>query len=331
MARTLASGPVGDGASLSLPAPASSPSILNSATESRPTLAVVVPTLSRPDRLGRCLEHLAAARTKLQFPVYVCDSTPDAALREEVRAVCDRYEWVHYSTHASRNVAGARNACARAAHEDLLVNVDDDLELRPDAIDLLYEAYVEDEGRRIVAGSVSWDGQWSTPKKLRAIGYGRPQRVGEHPDFVIGAFFLYPRVFAEAWPWNERIDTADDIFMGALWRSHGVRLLFHGDARALHPELPANSDPERIGATVRHQRCHIYALLFDALIANPSLRHALSYELLGFAASAKLYFRRLSWTVDFLRAWAAGHAGLVSDYSYLRRLVKTEAAPAPGE
>jgi glycosyltransferase involved in cell wall biosynthesis len=291
------------------------------------SVAAVIPTRSRPDTLDRCLKSVSAARERLALPVYVCDSSPSDAERSAVREVCDRYPWVRLSFHDGSNVAAARNTCARAAREDLLVNVDDDLELDRDAIDHLVRRYSEGTGRRVVAGSVSWGDGWSAPVKKRFIGYGRPVREGEQPDFIIGAFFLYARAYALAWPWNERIDSADDIFMGALWRSQGVQILFADDARALHPQLPLSSDPARLADTVRHQSSHIYCLLFDALIANPSPRRALAYETVGFMASAKLYLRRPRLAIPFLRSWLAGHLRLIADFRYLRRLVHTELAP----
>jgi glycosyltransferase involved in cell wall biosynthesis len=266
------------------------------------------------------------ARERLRFPVYVCDSSPGKADREAVAAIVAAHDWARLAPHEGRNVAAARNACARAASEDLLVNVDDDLELEPQAIDRLVDRYLEARGRRIVAGSVSWDGNWTRPVKKRAIGYGRATEPGEAPDFVVGALFLYPRAFALAWPWNERIQVCDDIFIGALWRSHGVQLLFAPDARALHPELPTSMDGDRLRETVKHQESHVYALLFDSVIANPSLRRTLSYETLGFLASAKLYMRRPSLVLPFLRSWIAGHVKLIADGRYLWRLTHKELA-----
>ena len=286
-------------------------------------LAVVVPTRSRPRELRRCLVALAVARRQLRFPVYVCDSSPSEPERAAIREVCEPYEWVHLSTHSGSNAAAARNACARVATGELLVNVDDDLELEPDAIDRLLSCYQGASGLRVVGGSVSWDGGWSAAMKLRPIGYARPAHESERADFIPGALFLYPRSFALAWPWNERIDTSDDIFMGALWRSHGVRILFAEDARALHIGLPISVDPSRIADTVRHQRWHIYALLFDSVFANPSLWRTLSYETLGFLASAKRFLRQPRWAISFLCSWIAGHVRLIGDRHYLRALVRT--------
>ena len=294
------------------------------------SLAVVIPTRSRPDRLARCLESIAAARKNLEFPVYVCDSSPTEAVQTAVREVCERFPWTRVSVHRGANAAAARNACARAAKEDLLVSVDDDLELEPQAIERLVHRYAEGDGRRVVGGSVCWEGHWSTPVRERPIGYGRPVRDGEDPDFIIAAFFLYPRSFALAWPWNDRIDRDEDIFMGALWRSHGVRILFAEDARAVHEELPLSSDPDRLAETVNHQASHIYSLLFDTLIANPDLIRALAYETLGFAASAKLYMRRPHLALPFLRSWLTGHLRLIGDFRYLRHLTHREPEPDAG-
>jgi glycosyltransferase involved in cell wall biosynthesis len=309
---------------LHLEIPQTGPEGRDEAPKQSASLAVVVPTRSRPERLRRCLDSLAVARERLRFPVYVCDSSPSEEERAEIRAVCEDYDWALLSTHDGTNIPAARNACTRAAREELLVNVDDDLLLEPEAIERLLARYDSGSGRRVVSGSLSWDGTWTRPVKMRAIGYGRPVEDGEAPDFVHGAFFLYPRALGLAWPWNERCDEFDDIFMGALWRRHGVSLLFAADARALHPELPASSDPARIAVGARRQRFHIYVLLFESAFAEPSLTRTLAYETLGFLASAKLYFRRPRWAASFVWGWLVGHARLLADWRYLRRLVRSE-------
>jgi glycosyltransferase involved in cell wall biosynthesis len=287
-------------------------------------VAVVIPTRARPDRLERCLTSLATARERFPFKAHVCDSSPVRSDAQAVAAVVDRFPWAELHRHDGANVAAARNACARAASEPLLVNVDDDLQVEPQAIAKLVERYRSVDGRRVVSGSVSWDGVWTVPMVMRWIGYSRLPRPGEPPTFVQGAFFLYPRAFALAWPWNERIRAKDDIFMGAVWRAKGVTMLFEPEARALHPELPLAFHPDRIGERALDQDSHIYALLFDSLIANPDPRRALAYETLGFMASAKLYFRRPSWAIRFLRKWAGGHRALLADRRYLRALLARE-------
>jgi glycosyltransferase involved in cell wall biosynthesis len=297
---------------------------MNAPEQTRPSVAAVVPTRSRPEKLGRCLTSLAAARERLRFPAYVCDSSPDEAERAAVRAVCERYGWVTLVTHSGANIAAARNACVHAAKEDLLVSIDDDLELEPEAVDRLVACYMEGQGPRVVSGSVTWDGTWTAPMKMRPIGYSRLPRDGEKPDFVLGALFLYPRSLGLACPWNERIARRVDIFMGAVWRSHGVRILFAAEARARHEDLPASLDPSRLDEAVHNERWHVYVLLFDALIANPSIVNAVSYEVLGFMASGKQYLRRPRWAIGFVYDWIVGHIRLWADRRYLRALAREE-------
>jgi glycosyltransferase involved in cell wall biosynthesis len=295
-------------------------------------VGVVIPTRSRADTLLRCLASLEAARAHIPFTAYVCDSSPDRSDAEAVAAVVARHPWAEVHRHEGTNIPAARNACARVAAEPLLINVDDDLEVEPEAIERLVARYRAGRGRRVVGGSVLYDGAWSEPMVMRPIGYSRRPHPGEAPDFVQGAFFLYPRAFALTWPWNERIATRDDVFMGALWRSKGVSIEFEPQARAVHPTLPSSADRDRIGETISHQQPHIYALLFDALLANPSPVRALSYETLGFLASAKLYLRRPSWAVRFIRSWLSGHRAFLADRRYLRALLEREPAePAGGK
>jgi len=118
-----------------------------------------------------------------------------------------------------------------------------------------------------------------------------------------------------ALPWNDRIRRSEDIFMGALWRSKGVALLFEPQARALHDEQHHQRE-------VGYVEFRTYASLFDVLIANPNLPGALALEFLGFAAGAKLHVRRPSTAWTYLAAWYRGHRALIRDWHYLRTLAR---------
>jgi glycosyltransferase involved in cell wall biosynthesis len=281
---------------------------------------VVIPTRNRPEKLQRCLAALSLARARRPFEVVVCDSTPDRELRKRVVDVCSAHDFVKLRFHDGHNVAAARNFCARSADSDLIVNVDDDIRVEPDAILRLVKTYEASSGHRVVAGSVRWGNAWSSPVVMRPIGYGRAARPGESPDFLIGAFFIYARKLALAKPWNEGIRTSDDRFMGALWRSSGVQLLFDPGARAVH-------DPEQVNYGVEHQSSHIYVNLFDAVIANPRPWRALSYEFLGFVWGAKKAVSSGPHLLRFLSAWSNGHRALLRDYRYLSRLVADRLPP----
>ena len=275
-------------------------------------LAVTIPTRARPAKLRRCLEALAVARERTGFTVDVCDSTPQRSLRAEVAAVCHEFTFVELHRHVGATRAEARNVCLRVARADLLVTVDDDVYVEPDAIDLLVDAYRRGSGPRVVAGSMQIEHERTGPRVTRHIGYGRPAAPGESPDFVLTGLLLFPRALAAAWSWNERVPSQEDRFMCALWRRHGVRMLHEPAARAFHDGVPHE--------TLEDQESHIYVNLFDALIANPSPLRAAAYELLGFAAGAKLHCRTPDGARRFLRAWARGHRSLLRDRAELAEM-----------
>src|SRR5215208_2799652 len=95
------------------------------------SLAVVVPTRNRPERLRRCLSALERAQESIPFRVYVGDSSDEAVVREEVQRVCEEFEFVRYLRHTGKNLAAARNFLTQAVPAELLVSVDDDVYVEP--------------------------------------------------------------------------------------------------------------------------------------------------------------------------------------------------------
>jgi glycosyltransferase involved in cell wall biosynthesis len=279
-------------------------------------VAVVIPTRNRPGKLEKCLDALAAAQAHGPFPVYVGDSSTSEGTRREIQDLCARYDFVRLRQHSRAGFGPARNFCASVAEAQLLVSVDDDVYVEPDAVSVLREAHAGTRAPTAIAGSVAWGEAWSTPVTMRWIGYGRPSRDGEDPDFLITALIAIPRAVALAAPWNERIRSSEDRFAGALWRARGVKLRYAPRARARHDEEQVSG----LGG-VEHQDAHIYTNLFDALMVRNSALRALSYEALGFAAGLKRYGRDPRTLGRYVAAWARGHRDLVRDWRYLRELV----------
>ena len=102
-----------------------------------PGLSVVIPTRNRPRKLRRCLEALSAARKQIDFDVYVCDSSTSKEERTGVRAACADFDRVHFRPHNGPNLGAARNFCTEVATGDLIVSVDDDVYVKPDAVAVL--------------------------------------------------------------------------------------------------------------------------------------------------------------------------------------------------
>ncbi len=283
------------------------------------TVAVVIPTRNRPEKLDRCLDALERQRDDMAFSCHVFDSTPDPELAARVAEVCAAHDWVTLHLHQGANAAAARNQGVRRTTEDVLISCDDDIRLEPGAVRELVEALRRQPPESVVAGSVKWRDDWSAPVVIRRISYGRKARPGERPDFLIGALFAYPRRVAEKYEWQELIRNSEDVYMGALWRSHGVHLSYAPRARAVH-------DDEINYYGVHDQVSHVYANLFDAAVANPSIGRLLSYELIGFVAGFRNFAIRRHETRSFFRAWWRGHRAFVRDLRVLRATVRRRPA-----
>jgi glycosyltransferase involved in cell wall biosynthesis len=283
---------------------------------------VVIPTRDRPGRLRQCLRNVVRARSELAFSIHVVDSSTTESARALVADICGGQEDVALHWHDRSGVGAARNVCALMADAELLVNVDDDVYVEPEAIKRIVSKYEQGAGWRVVAGSVAWGDNWSSPAVIRAIGFGRPAKPGEVPDFVVGAFFAVPRALAIACPWIESVDTADDLIIGSLWRAKGVQMLFEPRARAVHDHRRQVYGVEVISDLV-------YSNMFNALIANPSLPRALSWEVLGFLSAAKRYFGSLPSAGALLRGWYKGHLQLAREWRALKAHVEAPLPPPP--
>jgi glycosyltransferase involved in cell wall biosynthesis len=283
-----------------------------------PRTAVVIPTRDRPASLRRCLEALAAARERTPFEAFVCDSS-DHSRRAEIAEICAPYPWAQLRFHEGRTIARARNFCVEVAEAELLVSVDDDVQVAPEAIEALLAAYDRRTGPTVVAGAVVWGREAIPPMVLRPIGYGRAARDGERPDFINSSLFLYPRAYGRQWPWNERMRRGSDVLMGAIWRRAGVAMVWAPDARAEHEE-------DRDVLTAERHGDYVYALLAHALIAARRPARLLLIETVTLAAGVKGYVRSLAGLREYLGAWGRGHVAFVRDYRALRALA---ARPVP--
>lgn len=287
------------------------------------SFAIAIPTRNRPTKLRWSLEALARARERAPCPVYVLDSSTATETRAQVTRVCSGFPFTVLRFHDGQNLAAARNACAQAVREELIINVDDDIQVEPDAIRRLVDAYARTRGPRVVAGSVAWEGEWSRPIKLTRVGWGRPTRPGEAPDFLIGALFAYPKALALALPWHERTlpgprrGVADDRYIGALWRRKGVALLFEPRARAVH-----HHDHTVYG--LPDEAAHVYTNLVQGLVGSRSLGRTAAFEVLGFLSGARSHLRSPSSARQYLGAWASAHRAYARDGRYLRTLVERE-------
>lgn len=286
------------------------------------SVAVVVPTRGRPERLERCLDALERARRAQDFRVYVCDSS-SGPHKAEVVGICARREFVELVQHDLIGASAARNVGTLACSEEVVVCVDDDVYVEPGAIAELVRAYRGAGGDVVVAGSVDW-GDWaSRPLVMRRIGFARDARDDETPELLVSALVLYPRWLGLLCPWNERLWPIDDLFASRLWRLAGVRLRFAPDARADH-------DVKHSAYPVANEADRIYANLFDALFLTRSPLRLLGFEALGFAACAKHWTGRPGGLWGLTKAWIRGHWAFLADLGDLRRAARRARDHAAG-
>lgn len=287
------------------------------------TVAVIVPTRNRPDRLARCLASLAVARDEAAFRVYVCDSSRED-LKHEIAEICARYPFVELIDHSRIGASAARNVGTEACTEDLVVSVDDDVYVEPAAITELVRVYDAGQGTRVVAGSVNWGNWISRPLVMRWIGFARDAEPGEQPELVVSALVLYPRALGLLCPWNERLWPIDDLFASRLWRLAGADLMFAPHARARHDETHSSYP-------VANEADQIYTNLFDAILVTGSPGRLVLFEVLGFAACAKKWARTPRGAYELVRAWGRGHLAFVQDFRRLRSAVRVARAGRVGK
>jgi len=106
---------------------------------SRPRVSVVVPTHNRHERLAATLAAVLGQEGREETEVLVVDDGSDDETPRVVAALAG--SGVSYLHQPHGGASAARNRGARAAHGALLLFVDDDVELLPDAVAALVEAH----------------------------------------------------------------------------------------------------------------------------------------------------------------------------------------------
>jgi hypothetical protein len=144
-------------------------------------VAVIIPTLRRPDSLVRALRSLFAQTTVADRlrEIVVVDNDPSASARETVEALKAGSPWPLLWVHAPRpGVATARNAGLDATDAPLIAFLDDDEAASPGWLAALIEG-LDATGADVVFGPIQGrapDGQpWLRPYLERFFGREGPE------------------------------------------------------------------------------------------------------------------------------------------------------------
>jgi len=145
----------------------------------RAPVTVVVPTIGRPQLLGRLLHSLAAGVVQ-PAEVLVCDQSG----ARETRALCDGYAplTARWTNGGAPGIARAMNVGLRAAHHELVLITNDDITVAPDWVARAH-ALLEEDPASLVTGRV-------------LAGGDDPQRV---PSTML---YEHARTFTKPQPWG---------------------------------------------------------------------------------------------------------------------------------
>ncbi|MBI5446360.1 MAG: glycosyltransferase family 2 protein [Deltaproteobacteria bacterium] len=202
--------------------------------EDVPSVSIVVPVHDGGARFLRCLENLRALRPPPLEVVVVADGDTDGSARvaKEAGARVVRLP-------RAQGPAAARNRGAKEAGGEVLLFVDADVAVAPDAVSLVAAAFGADPGLAACFGS--YDDEPSEPNLLSQ--YKNLQHHWVHQTgndaastFWAGCGAVRRCIFEEAGGFDERYrkPSVEDIELGYRLRRSGHSIRILKDLRATH-------------------------------------------------------------------------------------------------
>lgn len=211
--------------------------------EGLPSVAVVVPTYDRRDRLPEVVEPLLRER-EMDELVIVVDGCSDGSI-ELAEEFAVRDSRVVPLLIENRGLARARLAGAQKARAEVVLMTDDDVVAEPGLVAGHARRHV-DGARRVVVGympvSSRTPGPGDFPRELYAREYERATRAWEaDPESILGAFWagnfsLRRRDYVELAPEIQQInlDYHEDRDFGLRCLKAGFSAEFDRSLRAVH-------------------------------------------------------------------------------------------------
>ena len=103
-------------------------------------VALIVPTLRRPDFLYRCLRSLESQRTSHSIEVLIGIRADDDVSRPVVRKFSDTLR-IRQVEAKGVGVVGSMNSCLGQAQAEFIGFVDDDVELTPHWVEIMIRTW----------------------------------------------------------------------------------------------------------------------------------------------------------------------------------------------
>lgn len=194
-----------------------------------PSLSVIVPAYNRAETLGTCLQAIRAST----FPDYEL-IVADSGSQDTTRAIAERYADRLIRLSGRPSQSRTRNHGVQAAQGDILVNIDSDVVIRPDALERIASYFACHEEVDAVTGLLAKDhphaGFFSQYKNLYM--HHTFQRLPERVTFLYGSIHAFRREAAR--PYGTLAPTADDLEFGQQLLVEGKRLAFVRALEVVH-------------------------------------------------------------------------------------------------
>src|SRR5690606_17973138 len=194
---------------------------------SSPDVAVVIPTLRRPDELTRALRSIFAQQnvdSRLR-EIVVADNDPEVSARATVEALRSEAPVPLIWTHAPRpGVATARNTGLAATSAPLIAFLDDDEAASPAWLAALLRAQEASGADAVfgpIRGRVPEGTGWTTPYLERFFGRQGPDRDGvlDHAHGCGNSLLVRATALPGEHPFHvgsDQIGGEDDVLFAAL-------------------------------------------------------------------------------------------------------------------
>lgn len=198
------------------------------------SVSVIIPVHNGGEAFRKCIETVAQSISDIDEIIVIADGESDGAWR-----FADHFPVRILVNETSKGPASARNDGARMAGKDILLFVDADVSVRPNTVDLVRNAF--DENQEVAALFGSYDDE---PADLAFLSQYRNllhHYTHQHAEESAGTFWcgcgaVRREIFKEAGGFDDTFTTAsvEDIEFGYRLTQSGHQIRLRKDIQVKH-------------------------------------------------------------------------------------------------
>ncbi len=232
-----------------------------------PGAAIVIPSYGRPDLLRRTLQSLVDARWPPSFTgVWVVENGPQTGLQ----ALCQEFATrlpLHYVHEPQLGSSAARNAGVAACQGEVILFLDNDVRVSPDALQAYAQAFADYPEAGAFGGPLRPDYEMPPPAWLLdylpwsavGVGYGPDNRFMDEPRLMGGNHAIPRAALTEAGFFDaigargKRGGVGEETRLQERIMAGGRRLVYVAGAAVWHHVPAGNCSPQwALGRVFRH-------------------------------------------------------------------------------